>query len=231
MQLQFSGPCGFMPFRLLGIAFVLAGAPLCYSSACGQAPEGDDLENQHAEEKPEAKKRLAMLMQRAADVHPWSRRDADKVSLEGHVEPLFRLVDPTRNYPDGAIWAWPTKGRPEVVLTLSIMGSRQPPRWLYEFASFSDHAVGTSSPETRWSCMRPGWEPQTLTMAPAPASSDRERMRQMRELARRFSAVELLPPPMRFDLRLLPQPILRYADADASQLDGAIFAFCHGTNP
>jgi hypothetical protein len=120
-----------------------------------------------------------------------------------------------------------------VLVTLSVLANSQTSSWLYEFASLSEHEVGAEfGPDfAKWSALRPGWEPQTFRDAPAPAESKSERLRQMRDLARRFKAVELLPPPTRFELRLLPQPVVRYADADAGQLDGAVFLLCHGTNP
>ena len=55
----------------------------------------------------------------------------------------------------------------------------------------------------------------------------------MRQLARRFSAYERRPSRKdperpRTELRLLPQPIHRYACESVGLLDGAIFAFVHG---
>ena len=213
-----------------GAAIALLVVTFGYRPLAAQAPDDEGREPPAEEEKPEAKRRFKVLASRASQVRPWLLKNEQRTELEGHDEPLFRLVDPTRGYPDGAIWAWPRKGRPAVVLTLSIMGDTRP-NCLYEFVSFSEHPVGTSSTIVPWSCKQPGWEPTVLTDAPTPAASDRERLRQMRALARRFSAVELLPPPTEYELRLLPQPLLRYSDPKANQLDGAIFTFCHGTNP
>ena len=58
----------------------------------------------------------------------------------------------------------------------------------------------------------------------------------MKELARRFKAFEFFQPRgsdslERYELRLLPQPIHRYADASAGLLDGALFVIAYGTNP
>lgn len=185
-----------------------------------------------ARENPEIKARLKCMRERAAATKPWLTAGGERKVMDGHPEPLFRLVDPTRNYPDGTLWAWPEKGRPAVLATLSLLANSEPPRWLYEFASLSDAPVGAAyGAGGNWSALRPGWEPKAFPMAPAPADSKPERLRQMRELARRFKAIELLPPPTEFELRLLPQPVLRYADEAAGQLDGAVFLLCHGTNP
>jgi hypothetical protein len=184
-----------------------------------------------ADEKPEIKARLKRMRERAAGIKLWRRAGDERKPLDAKQEPLFRLVDPTRDYPDGTLWAWPEKGRPAALVALSVMSSSQPPRWLYEFVSLSESEVGADfGPDfARWSALGPGWEPHAFRDAPAPADSDSGRLRQMRELARRFEAVEFLP--TRFELRLLPQPVLRYADPRAGQLDGAVFLFCHGTNP
>ena len=53
---------------------------------------------------------------------------------------------------------------------------------------------------------------------------------------RRFKAHEIYTPwrstvSVRHDLRLLPQPILRYKDPGAGILDGAIFLLAHEGNP
>lgn len=216
---------------------VLAGATAAVLTnawrpiAAQQAPDEREQAGE-AGEKPEIKARLKFMRERAAAVEPWVMAGDERKQLAGPAEPLFRLVDPTRDYPDGTLWAWPEKGRPALLVTLSLMANSQPPRWLYEFASLSDAPVGAAyGVGGNWSALRAGWEPKAFPSAPAPADSKPERLRQMRELARRFKAIELLPPPTRFELRLLPQPVLRYADAGAKQLDGAVFLLCHGTNP
>lgn len=191
--------------------------------------DDQDAQPNPQDENPKHKLRLKVMSQRATETRPWLLKNGERITLAAHEEPLFRLVDPTRKYPDGTIWVWPRTGRPAAILTFSIMASSN--RWLYEFVSLSEQPVGAAAGPVFWSCKQSGWNPLTLPDSPAPATEERERLRQMRMLARRFTAVELLPPPMRYELRLLPQPLLRYSDPDSMQLDGAIFMFCHGTNP
>ena len=53
----------------------------------------------------------------------------------------------------------------------------------------------------------------------------------MKVLVRRFSASERGGDDQTYELRLLPQPIHRYADPDKEIIDGALFVFANGTNP
>jgi hypothetical protein len=66
--------------------------------------------------------------------------------------------------------------------------------------------------------------------APAPDATPQRRSRQLRELARRFTAREDVKDE-RCELRLMPTPIDRYEPSSADRADGAIFFFVFGTNP
>jgi hypothetical protein len=72
--------------------------------------------------------------------------------------------------------------------------------------------------------------------APEPAGDEPKRLRQMKDLARQFKAYEFFAikaddVQKRYELRLLPQQILRYSDEAAGVLDGALFFFVYGNNP
>ncbi len=76
----------------------------------------------------------------------------------------------------------------------------------------------------------------TIPKEQPPADDEGKRLRQMRETARRFKASESLDPARtdpsdQFELRLLPQPALRYQGPDAGLVDGAIFLMAYGRNP
>lgn len=68
--------------------------------------------------------------------------------------------------------------------------------------------------------------------ASVPSESIPARLRQMRGLAREFTA-RLVPPQRNpIPLRLLSSPLYRYPDNQSSELiDGAIFVFAQGTDP
>jgi hypothetical protein len=68
--------------------------------------------------------------------------------------------------------------------------------------------------------------------ATSPDDRQTARTRQLKDLARRLSAHEFWDPDnSRFELRLLVQPVLRYAEPDNKVHDGAAFVLAHGTNP
>ena len=68
---------------------------------------------------------------------------------------------------------------------------------------------------------------------PAPEATARGRTRQMRELAREFTAHTVDDREVRWQLRLLSRPLYRYEMPGSDLIDGAIFAFVSdaGTDP
>jgi hypothetical protein len=146
-------------------------------------------------------------------------------------EPLHRWTDPTRDISDSSIWAWRSSGRPVAVMTLEYHFDK-PEGWSFEFVSLSTGLVEASDGQTRWTPQKAGVSLRAIPGAPAPAPGEAERLRQMRELLKRFSASEFWDVTgQHYALRPLPHPIDRYADADAGLVDGAIFIFANGTNP
>jgi hypothetical protein len=72
---------------------------------------------------------------------------------------------------------------------------------------------------------------QTLTDAEPPADKAARRLTQMNTAARRFTVHTLATVDGRVELRQLSRPLLRYSDAEAEIIDGAVFSFAYGTNP
>ena len=53
----------------------------------------------------------------------------------------------------------------------------------------------------------------------------------MKRLMEKLSAYQVGRTGRRYELRLMPKPLLRYSNPKEKLLDGAIFAFSYGTNP
>ncbi len=68
---------------------------------------------------------------------------------------------------------------------------------------------------------QPGVVFAAIPEAPAPAASAPQRLLQMRQLAKGFSATKKERDGNQTEMRLLPQPIYRYAASEENLLDGA----------
>lgn len=160
------------------------------------------------------------------------RRASDRSVIERIERPLLVFGDSARSNSAGTLWAWQKAGRPLALLEL-YRGLDAKSRWA--------NAVTLTSPAlvTLKTSVGASWEPaqsqfvaQSIDDTPAPEEKGAARLRQMKELARQFTAHEFWEPNnSRFELRLLVQPVLRYSDSAAKVLDGAVFVLAHGTNP
>lgn len=168
-------------------------------------------------------------------------------------QPLERWSDPAGEPREGALWAWGDRGRPCFLLAMERNRDRgrggDAETWGFELISLTDEAVEVeasneirarkaTSPENarpvlsgaiHWAPTRPGLTFRDVPDAPPPAQTAQARLAQMQDLMKRFSAAVHSGLPAS-SLRLIPDPIDRYADAMAGQVDGAIFVFSVGKN-
>jgi hypothetical protein len=147
-------------------------------------------------------------------------------------QPLLTYGDSARQNKNGTLWAFGVEGRPLAFLEL-YQGNQKTPLWVHAVTLTGERRVTLATPASgEW---RPGStqiEPTPVPVAPAPEDRPAARLRQMKEIARRFTAHEFWDPDnSRFELRLLVQPVHRYKEEAASILDGAAFVLAHGTNP
>jgi hypothetical protein len=146
-------------------------------------------------------------------------------------EPLHRWTDPTRGKPDGSLWVWRSSGRPVAAMAIEL-NLENLSKWSFEFVSLSTGLVESSDDRLRWTPQKPGVVFQEIPGAPAPASGEAARLRQIHDLAKRFSATEFWNvTSQHYPLRMLPHPIDRYRDPASGLIDGAIFIIANGTNP
>ena len=208
--------------RLLTAACVLGWAVVC-------SDEPKDRPQQDTQEAAAAK-----FLQTVVDSIQVRLVDSkDAASLKLQHTPLMKYSDPARGYLGAGVWRLGDSGRPRGLVALEyrrhdtagfVLGC--------EFVSFTPQKLELTCENdplvlrTDGSCVPFA----TLSGAAAPASSDRQRLAQMRNIARRFSGTEHYKGES-YVLRLVPQPIDRYQDAEAKILDGAAFILAYGTNP
>jgi len=158
----------------------------------------------------------------------------EPVELVDH--PLVSFVDEVDWNNDGSIWLWGRTGRPSVVLQTwkDARDQNLGPR-IYSFTSLSTgriEAVGTTDAirSFRWTPREAGIAFQAFPDGPPAATTEMLRLRQMKDLARRFRAHEVLDG-QRIELRLLSRQVHRYSDAQSGILDGAAFVWSRGSDP
>ena len=200
------------PFAVsLAIAALLAGQP---PAATAQPTRAVD----------------AFKAEAAAYVMRLAGRPTDKLVVEN--EAALRWDNPARTGEDGALFIWTLGGRPEVVGTIFTYRLGDKINRKHEYHSL---ATGPLSAEFRgrevWAPSKAGVIFQTLGGALPPAGNARQRLTQMKALARDFSASMTEAEGQQYQLRLLSQPLIRYEPADKQIQDGALFSFSLGTDP
>jgi hypothetical protein len=167
------------------------------------------------------------------------REDAEKcpfVSASGAAlklvkEPLMRWT----NDGDwsGDVFVWTHQGRPEVIgCILSGPGAGSLRYIWHEFHLLSEKPIAPAIIQNgrRWAPAE-GLKLEPVSDAPPPAPRATSRLVQMREIARGFNAYMWADNTT--ELRLLPQPLMRYGDEESDVIDGALFSYVwtKGTDP
>lgn len=153
-------------------------------------------------------------------------------------EPLMSYRDEPLSINGATLWGWsqPKQGRPVAVCKVEHYDmTRRAVRgeWLYCFVSLSGERIHADWPDGhQWTARLPGVAFQDIPNVPRPAESSAARVRQMKDISRRFTASSEFGKGTHEELRLLTQPVYSYADADRGIIEGAVFtAAANGTNP
>ncbi|MBC8354335.1 MAG: hypothetical protein H8E66_20260 [Planctomycetes bacterium] len=145
-------------------------------------------------------------------------------------EPILRWTNHLRRRFYGDVFIWTYNGRPEAVATITNSYGG------YHAIETETHSLSlskftaTRGDQPMWHPMSAGIELASVPDAPAVADAATRRLLQMRGIVRQFSAVSS-PGPQQLQLRLLSQPVYRYASTVPDVIDGAMFVFANGTDP
>ncbi len=146
--------------------------------------------------------------------------------------PLLTYGDAARNNEAGTLWAWGKSGRPVAFLELyRNIGNDQP--WVHALTLTSPELIQlTGANNPRWTPKKSQFVLKEIPDSPEVSAQPAIRLRQMKEISRRFEAHQFWDPDnSRFEMRLLVQPVHRYHDEAVKVIDGAVFVLAHGTNP
>lgn len=213
-------PCPRVVFSYLLQSLVLL---LVTSSAAAQEPTGPEAE---------AAKRFQLHAQEMAEAYIVRAGDENGPMLAVGEKPLLRWSNPLGGrQAHGEVYLWTDRGRPAAVVSMyEYTDARSQVHEHHEWCSLAVNPIHATGPKI-WTPRQPGVEWKPFAQDTPPESSPTRRPRQMRELAARFSAEKTTRAEETRPLRLLTQPISRYAAPESDIADGALFALVEATDP
>jgi hypothetical protein len=185
---------------------------------------------QSAAQGPDRKESLAVLSKIAGS---FEVRLDDKREATRQIEPALRWTNTIGHATDAALFLWVRDGRPVAVGTTFVTDGVAVG---HEFQSLSlEPLEARRGGKVIWEPGEPGINFQRLADAPVPADTARQRISQIKTLARRFRSQAIKSPPAyqendARELRLITKPLLQYHDPQAPANEGAIFAFAMDTD-
>jgi hypothetical protein len=217
---------------LFAIAIAVCLVSVTAGRVLGQAPTSQEPAKSDGDEEKEREQRMRLMRAMMDGVTLYRLTNAREVEVKLVTEPLTHFSDAARRYQDGTLWAFGRQGRPAALVTC-FTNDASTAVWWHAITSLStDRLRAERQGQVVWTPEEPGVQFRSLPDAPEPAASERGRLLQMRNLARRFTAHQFWDPNnQRSELRLLVRPVHQYRDPESRLLDGAIFIFTHGINP
>jgi len=216
-------------FVLIPVLFIVASV----SALNADDPPADKSGKNQADIAPPTEKELMdkrmVFMKNALarfTIQVGDRKEQAKVG-----DPCLRWTNPVgNNGADGIVAVYSQNGgRPAALGQFFQDGEK---RWVNEFTIIPDSDVKIMRSD------RVFWKPSEfvckftdLKNSPVPASKPALRLTQMRAIAADFAVTDHFgTPEVKHDLRLLTQPVYRYAE-EGNILDGALFIYVLGTDP
>src|SRR5262249_55280381 len=179
---------------------------------------------------PENIEAALKLTQAAAAEYEIRVGDDDK-PLELQREPVLRWSNPDRGEVHGNVFVWTRGGRPWAVGSLFKWFSPHT-HMSHEFQSLAEEPLSARfHGKPVWKTGESALRFVDVPNAAAPAANESQRLLQLKQLAKDFAGWKKERDGLEIELRLLPQPIHRYAAPKQGILNGALFTLVHGTDP
>jgi hypothetical protein len=207
---------------------IIAVAAACLASASAAAPPGDDsVTPEQTREWAAEAARLALVEAKSYEIH-LGGPDGPRIELVE--QPALKWSNTYEATVFGSVHVWTRDGCPSAIACMYKFYTSKT-EFDGEFHSLaSDPLTALKHGQVVWSPIEPGIRYSPVPEAKAPVSSAAGRLSQMRAIARDFSTELTTIAKTRHNLRLLPQPLFRYADS-GNVADGAVFAFARATDP
>jgi hypothetical protein len=195
--------------------------------------------SQDDEKPPEKVSGWQRLFRKQAAEYKFVVEARDEGDIELVSKPVLQWSQPVRGGADGAVFVWTQRGQPVAIGTFFIWPRNETVNGVaHEMHSLAQAPLMVTWRDRRWTPPKDSivWKP--VPGAPKPAATAEQRLRQMRDLARQFSAESHNEEDRKWDLRLLPRPLYRFdldrkskdAGDERDVLDGILFGFVEGTD-
>jgi hypothetical protein len=213
-----------MSGRWLLVVLVSIGAPaLAATGGRAQNPADPPANRENIE--------AALKLTQAAAAEYEMRVGSDDKPLELQREPVLHWSNPAQGEVHGNVFLWTRDGRPLAVGALFKWFSPHT-HMAHEFHSLAEEPLRAKFHGVPvWKTNEAGVRFVDVPKAPAPAANEAQRLVQLKQLAKDFAGSKKSPSGSEAELRLLPQPIHRYAAPKQGILNGGLFAFVEGTDP
>jgi hypothetical protein len=183
------------------------------------------------QENDASRKTLETMRRYVASLHAVSHpAKGEELPLKLVTTPVLRYSDAGGITTDASIWVWGDQGRPAIMAGIFFLTQEgRDPKWSCELLSLADDGVAVSS-DVGWRWAPDKGDLKWFAIEDTPGDSDRQRLRQMKEIAERYE-VTTFEKTAKSQLRLMVQPLYRYADEEKGLIDGSVFSYAAGTNP
>jgi hypothetical protein len=170
---------------------------------------------------------IKVMRERAAQTKVEVIGGENRRTAELHPTPFLYFTNEPHRIVGGSLWGWSVGGRPVALCKVEQYDrGRVDQTWLYCLTSLTGEKIDVTWRDGEsWSAKTAGVEVRDFPDSPSVADDERNRLRQMKELSQRFSAMDFEPNgPGSTQFRLLTQPLWRYSSVDTGIIDGAVFA-------
>jgi hypothetical protein len=147
-------------------------------------------------------------------------------------DPLIKFDNPISHIEDGLMFLWTDRGRPAA--TVKSYHNTPNKSWGRTFVSLATRPLEMrEGDKVLWAPQQAGLSFAALPSGGKPAAEARQRLTQMRQIARRFQVIDNwgIKDPTDWTLRLLTTPLYRYEMPAEKVVDGAMFGYALTTSP
>ncbi len=152
--------------------------------------------------------------------------------LDMQEQPLINWQNPEKILNQGSLYIWMEGTRPAVIVSVFSFVVKDQARRKHEAISLSPHSlVAKLDGDVVWSPEPADLEGVHVAEDLEIGSSESRRLIQLRTIARDVSGNHYSQEGVKRELRLMPQPLIRYQSEQDGIIDGALFALSIGTDP